>query len=72
MNNINDDKNYSLNSNNNYNKISFVSNRKFPINRDINKQTISAFSRIYINNSKCYKSGNRSNNTIRNKSAENY
>ena len=72
LNNINDDKNYSLNSNNNYNKISFVSNRKFPINRDINKQTISAFSRIYINNSKCYKSGNRSNNTIRNKSAENY
>ena len=72
LNNINDDKNYSLNSNNNYNKISFVSNRKFPINRDINKQTISAFSRIYINNSKCYKSGNRSNNNIRNKSAENY
>ena len=71
-----DEKNYSLNNNSNYNKVTnLISNRKFPINRDSNKQTISAFSRIYMNNNinnKYNRSGNRSTNNIRNKSAENY
>ncbi len=68
-----DDKNYSLNNNyHNYNKVSsLISNRKFPMNRNSSKQTISTFSRIYSNNNK-HKSGNRSTNNIRNKSAENY
>ena len=73
-----EEKNYSLNNNSNYNKVTnLISNRKFPINRDSNKQTISAFSRIYMNNNnninnKYNRSGNRSTNNIRNKSAENY